>query len=216
MTNLLPSPYQTNCFDYTTIGCKSRSDCIDKCNIEGRLKECNSLPLWTNVDGRNGKDRYLFGICNSDFNYSICENKYKSPDCTNEYYKFKLISDQKLSQSYEGEALANHLMGLNQTVVKDIDLLVHVNILFGDQFDTVYNHTPQQYPVEFICFIGGIISLWTGLSVLSIYTHGTQFFGRQNQLNQQLDPLFMKKTKTVPIKEKQTNKTKKFDKRLSV
>ena len=213
MTNLLPSPYQTNCFDYATIGCKSRSDCIDKCNIEGRLKECNSLPLRTNVDRHNGKDRYLFGICNDDFNYSICENKYKSPDCINEYYKFKLVSDQKLSQSYEGRALANHLMGLNQTVAKDIDLLVHVNILFGDQFDTIYNHTPQQYPIEFICFIGGIISLWTGLSVKSIYTYGTQFFGRQNQ---QLDPLFIKRTKTAPIKEKQTNKIKKFDKRLSV
>ena len=196
MTNLLPKPYQTNCFDYTKIGCKSRSDCIDKCNIERALKKCDSLPLWTNVDRHNNKDKYLSKLCNAKLNYSLCENKHKSSDCMNEYYSFKQVYSQNLNQSYEGKAFANHLISQNQTIVKDINLLIHVNILFGDQFDTIYNHTPQQYIVEFVCFIGGIISLWTGFSVLSIYAYGRRFFLRQNQ---QFHSLFIKRTKTIQI-----------------
>ena len=96
----------------TKVGCKSRSDCIDKCNIEGALKEYNSLPLWTKMDIHNSKDGYLLGVHNDNFNYSICENKYKSPDCIMNYYEFKRVLDQELNQSYEGKAIANYLISL--------------------------------------------------------------------------------------------------------
>ena len=96
ITHLMPSPYQTNCFDYNTIGCKSRSDCIDKCNIQSSLKQCNCLPSKTNVDRHNNKDHYYNITCS--FNYTICEQKYKSPDCINEYYSSRTIFDFKIDE----------------------------------------------------------------------------------------------------------------------
>ena len=93
MTHLMPSPYQTNCLDYKKIGCKSRSEYIDKCLIELSLKECNSLYLMTNVDARNDKDIYNCSVCYVRINYKVCQDKYKSSDCINEYYSFKPFTD---------------------------------------------------------------------------------------------------------------------------
>ena len=50
--------------------------------------------------------------------------------------------------------------------------------MFGDEPDTIYTHSPQQYPIEFICFIGGVISLWIGFSVISIYAYGKQVLSK--------------------------------------
>ena len=54
-----------------------------------------------------------------------------------------------------------------------------VFIEFNNEPDTIYTHSPQQHPVEFICLIGGIISLWTGFSIFSIYAYGKNFFNRR-------------------------------------
>ena len=91
----MPSPYKTNCFEYNKIGCKSRRDCVDRCNIEWALIHCNnSLPEYTISDKHNDKDK--FGEPCNDNNKEFCENKYKSPDCFNEYYKIKLISEKSI------------------------------------------------------------------------------------------------------------------------
>ena len=219
VNSLLPSPYQTNCFDYTIIGCKARADCVNKCNIERALKQCQSLPHWTNVDGYNNKDKYNnnnpnMSLCvASNFNYSICENKYKSPDCINEFFSMKVIFDAPINQSYEGKMHSSHLKSVNPHI--DINLIIHLKISVSDDLDTIYSHSPQQYIIEFICFVGGIISLWTGFSVLSLYAFGKRFFvGQNNQINS----MFTRRTKTVPIKKK-TNEfrligLKKFGKRM--
>ena len=206
--SLLPSPYQTNCFDYTKIGCKARADCINKCNIERALKQCKSLPHWTNVDGHNDKDKYNNNNINMsncvvfNFNYSICEHKYKSSDCINEFFSMKLIFDAPISESYNGKKYASHLKMVNPHI--DINLLTHLKISVSDDLDTIYSHSPQQYIIEFICFVGGVISLWTGFSVLSLYTLGKRFFvGQNNQINSMFT-----RTKSVPIKKKQTNQFK--------
>ena len=49
--------------------------------------------------------------------------------------------------------------------------------------DTIYHHSAQQPPVEFICFIGGVIKLWTGFSVYSIYAYGKQVFSKKQNKN---------------------------------
>ena len=50
---------------------------------------------------------------------------------------------------------------LNKNAKADINLVSIVYINFNDDPDTIYTHLPQQYPIEFICFIGGIVLLWT-------------------------------------------------------
>lgn len=41
----MPSPYKTNCFDYTKIGCKSRKYCVDRCNVEWAKEHCDGKTL---------------------------------------------------------------------------------------------------------------------------------------------------------------------------
>ena len=61
VSHLLPAPYVTNCFDYTKIGFRSRSDCIDKLlNLQKlvSLEKCKYLPMYVNMDKSNDRDKY--------------------------------------------------------------------------------------------------------------------------------------------------------------
>ena len=185
MTYLLPSPYQTNCLDYTKIGCKSRSNCIDKCNIKWALKHCNSLPISTNVDIYNNKDTFSSNECNLP---QDCKEKNNLLDCINEYYEIKPILMSGFKERFGKKFVNTILPKLNSSTFKldknDINLITSIQIIFGDEHDTIYAHSPQQKLVEIISFVGGIISLWTGFSVLSIYAYGKRIFIR-NQIEKQ-------------------------------
>ena len=197
----MPSPYQTNCFDYNKIGCKSRSECVDKCLIEMSLKECNSLNSFTNVDRHNDKDIYNESECIRHLNTKVCEDKYESSDCLNEYFSFKPFTDLTLNESLYFKMMMDNYVEkrFNQTLQQlNINAFTVITLLFGGEPDTIYRHSPQQPPIEFICFIGGVISLWTGFSVLSLYAYGKRFFVRQTKNS---DELFVK----LPIKNRINN-----------
>lgn len=98
-------------------------------------------------------------------NTLFCEEKYKSSDCFNEYYNMKMITDQAYYNKHQ------------------IRLFVHVS----GQPDTIITHSPQFYPIELMCFIGGLISMWTGFSVFALWNYGEQLLGK-------------KQTQTHPIK----------------
>ena len=180
----MQSPYKTKCFDYNKIGCKSRRDCVDRCNVEWAFKHCNgSLPSGTIIDRHNDKD--VFKECN-DNNKEFCEQKHKSPDCINEYYTVKLEFQTKIKELVSDEKIDEFLKLLNEalksnikTTKANINLMSGIDIYFNNEPDTIYAHSPQQYPIEFICLIGGVISLWTGFSVFSIYAYGKHVFNRK-------------------------------------
>ena len=185
----MPSPYKTNCVNYNKIGCKSRRDCVDQCNVEWALKHCNgSLPSETIVDRHNDKDIFKYG-CN-DNHKEYCEQKYKSPDCINEYYTIKLVAEKKFKDFVSDVLIEAFLEIFNETFKSenknakaDINLVSQINIEFNNEPDIIYTHSPQQYPIEFICLIGGVISLWTGFSVISLFAFGKKFFNRkQNEI----------------------------------
>ena len=200
----MPSPYKTKCFDYNKIGCKSRIDCVDRCNVEWTLKHCNgSLPMGnTFVDRHNDKDIFKEEC---DDNYKeYCNQKYKHPDCFNEYYEIKIISEKKIKdwaiEKKSNKVIDEYLKQFNITNFKarnknaraDISLVSQIILQFNTEPDTIYTHSPQQYPIEFICFIGGVISLWTGFSVLSIYAFGKRFLGRkQNKIEPNTTPVYV-------------------------
>lgn len=75
--------------------------------------------------------------------------------------------------------MVDHYTHQNRTI--DLTKLSVVDIRLNGQPDTIYRHSPQQHPIEFICFIGVIISLWTGFSVISLYAYGKGFFMRKNK-----------------------------------
>ena len=79
-TYLMPSPYKTNCFKYNEIGCKSRRDCIDKCNIKSSLEYCNTLPP-TAILYKHDDNNKISITCHKTYE---CQAKYKLPDCVDD------------------------------------------------------------------------------------------------------------------------------------
>ena len=174
MTKLLSSPYQTNCYDYNKLGCKSRNDCINKCNIELSLKLCNSLPQFTNVDRHNDKDIYNITNCTMKFDYSICEDEFRSPDCVNEYYFIKPIIPERIYGAFPIETFLK-MNGTKRGMKNDYSLFTNIQISFSDEPDTIYRYSPEQYTIEFVTFLCGVISLWTGFSIISMYAYLKRF-----------------------------------------
>ena len=187
----MPSPYKTNCFDYNKIGCTSRQDCIEKCWVEWALIYCNnSLPDKGFIDKNNDKDKFTSDSldCNP---FKFCKEKYKSRDCFNEYYSFQVLSENKIPNDriYEISKYFNEstFKSNNPNTKFDINSISTILIRSSNDPETIYTHSPQQYPIEFICFIGGVISLWTGFSVHSIYAYGKRFLRRNQNKVEELD-----------------------------
>ena len=175
----MPSPYKTNCFNFNKIGCTSRQDCLDKCYVEWALINCNnSLPSDAFIDKNNDKDKFTSESLNC-YPFKFCIEKYKSRDCFNEYYLFQVPreneiptdEEDKLLQYFNGTFKSN-----NPNAKSGIHSISTIIISSSNDPETIYIHSPKQYPIEFICFIGGVISMWTGLSVNSIYDYGKRFF----------------------------------------
>ena len=185
----MPSPYKTNCFDYNKIGCTSRQDCLDKCYVEWALIHCNnSLPSDAFIDKNNDKDKFTSESLNCNPS-KFCIEKYKSRDCFNEYYSFQILSENEIPIDNYLELLQyfNEITfkSNNPNAKSDIHSISTIIIRSSNDPDTIYAHSQKQYPIEFICFIGGVISMWTGLSVNSIYAYGKWLFRRiQNRVEE--------------------------------
>ena len=119
----MPSPYKTNCFDYNKIGCKSRRDCVDKCNIKWSLEHCNSLPENTILDKHDDKNNISF-TCNKSYE---CQANYKLPDCVDEYYTIKPFQIKKLELSKFEILFIKRFNQINLTT-KDNDSITVVEI----------------------------------------------------------------------------------------
>ena len=147
------------------------------------------MPRGTIIKRLNDKD-ISKGKCNDNIK-GYCEQKHKSPDCINEYYKIKLVVEKKIKEAFNIKSIIEYEKDLNTTFLKlnkntkaDVNLVSFVRVQFNNKPDTIYIHSQQQYPVEFICLIGGVILLWTGFSVSSIYAYGKKFVGKQNKIEQ--------------------------------
>ena len=187
----MPSPYKTNCFDYNKIGCKSRRDCIDKCHIEYTMKHCNSLPPNTILDKKDDKNNISYEC----YQPNACD-KYNSPDCIDEYYTIKPLQETNLRNYHSTSNMVNFDQYITQytrynnfnLTKNNIESISYVDIQCYTP-DTIYSHSPQQYPVEFICFIGGVISMWTGFSIISIYAYGKHVFNRKQNEKEHKEPV---------------------------
>ena len=184
----MPAPYKTNCFDYNKIGCTSRQDCLDKCYVEWALIHCNnSLPSDAFIDKNNDKDKFTSESLNCNPS-KFCIEKYKSRDCFNEYYLFQILSENEIPTNKYLELLQyfneTTFKSNNPNAKSDIHLISTIIISSSNDPETIYAHSQKKFPIEFICFIGGVISLWTGFSVISMYAYGKQFFRRNQNQNE--------------------------------
>ena len=110
------------------------------------------------------------------------EDIYKSNDCFNQHYSSEtLVNDvldfDKLNFSKQNYPQYNS------------DLVTLIQVVFHDYPDTIYSHSPQQHFVEFACYTGGIIAMWTGVSIIKWYGYGVRFFSQSNQQNHQSNQL---------------------------
>ena len=149
----LTKPYETNCFDFNTIGFNSRRSCLENCRLNHLQKHYNKQPggflsykpsnrllasLQHNVERDQFKDK-VAKICRE-----VCPSNI---DCYREYFT---IGKQEYNISYER-------INVHHFVV-DIPELPELSV----------RHSPKVYFEEFVSFIGSLISLWFGFSIIML------------------------------------------------
>ena len=148
----MAKPYETNCMDYRDVGFDSRNDCINKCRIRAFQDQWpNKWPGYYLTDNTSSQlkidDSYeMFGT-NLTFDFlfgskcrPICEAR---TECYSEYYDLKF-----------------KIRGLN---FNDSNYLSVASPMVPD---LIYTQSPEIHVEEFLTFIGSVVSLWFGFSII--------------------------------------------------
>ena len=96
--------------------------------------------------------------------FIICNEKYKSPDCINEYYSFGTTQDTNFNDRFSQEYLQLLIKSINWSNIpniklreNDTNLVSFVNIVYNDEPETIYHHFQRGYlltvvGVQTLCF----------------------------------------------------------------
>jgi hypothetical protein len=144
----LPAPYETNCRNYSKFGYFSKRDCINQCLISLAKKRCNQWPgdvFASNSVNQSFLPNFLINKCLGEISEKYCNHKCQYNDCIEEILTVEELNnfDEKFAEKYV------------------------FYLWFPLSHDYRYEYKPTFTFVEFINYIGGIISLWFGLSFLS-------------------------------------------------
>ena len=148
---LLPSPYSTDCFDYShSKEYMSRKDCIRKCRINESVDKCGGVYVETdviegdiNVDFLNNENN-----CFQDLGLDkFCLKKCPRYDCFKQHI----------------EAIVLEMSNLTE-----LGLINKFKMVIPFEPRTVYEHKPSTEVIEFLCNWGSIVGLWFGFSILSM------------------------------------------------
>jgi hypothetical protein len=151
VTKLLPFPYSTDCSHYrnkekSVINYRSKEDCIVKHLEEKEFIECGCNKRWFygSSDGTNFSNICPKSIeCKFDSkNEMKLLEKICKKDCLNEYY-IKLFN--------------NHFINN-----KDYKALA---IYRDEKHEILFTYLPKMNFVEYLCSVGGLVSMWFGISV---------------------------------------------------
>jgi len=156
---LLPSPYQTQCRDYSEINFTSLSHCIIACkanyfvnNYEGwhpDIPYSGEYSSYLNVQYMEHKlkeDKELDKIASEQCRLACG----KQDDCYSEY--FNLIQMGHFERSADR---------------KEDEDLFGIYLYLPTGIITKYFHSPRLHLTEFICYFGSIFSLWFGFSMIT-------------------------------------------------
>lgn len=102
----------------------------------------------------------------SDYDWDFkedCRIKCK-PNCIQETYEFELreIDDNELSKKFKAHR--------NQSDSSHTDFS-YITVLAKNSDETHLQHSPKMKLTDFLCNIGGLFSLWLGMSVISIFDY---------------------------------------------
>jgi hypothetical protein len=156
ITKLLPFPHSTDCYDYRreaklVNGYNSREDCVLKLLERKELAKCGCNKKWSY---RAFNKRNFSHICPESVTSVKCDfdskiimkslEKICKNNCYDEYYL-----DEK---------------SLTQNMYKDYDIK-----LFGlwkdPKYDIIFTYLVKMNFVEYLCSVGGLVSMWFGISV---------------------------------------------------
>ncbi|KAI2805548.1 hypothetical protein BLOT_004546 [Blomia tropicalis] len=159
---LLPAPYETNCYDYRQDGYSCRDDCITKCKTE----------IYTQMDGWPGDVYALKNVTMrlsklwlnswsmvghleegvSAESLSKCSFKCgHRDDCESVQYDVRTV---RVKERDEGDSSGSHSYTIGILPPKNVQL--------------INKHVPKYEPIEFLIYIGGLISLYTGITAISL------------------------------------------------
>jgi hypothetical protein len=156
-SNLLPFPYETDCYDYkreekSLIRYKSREDCIVKHLERRELSECDCNKKWSYRDLRFGNisnkcPKTVRCHLNLKLETKLLDKICKK-NCLNHYF-FNIINSMKL------------VKGMKFKMTYFVPIKTKTN-------EIIFSHLPKMNLVEYFCSIGGLISMWFGISVYDL------------------------------------------------
>ncbi|OTF84054.1 hypothetical protein BLA29_004463, partial [Euroglyphus maynei] len=163
MTKLLPPPYATNCYDYRMDGYACRSDCMTECKTKTYVQRADGWPgdvyadnnvsyrfskTWTNSWSSSG--HLEEGLDASEL--ASCSYKCgQMDDCVTVQYDVRMA---RVRERDEDDKSQSHSFT--------------IGILPPKNFQIINEHVPKFANIEFLIYIGGLISLYLGISVVSI------------------------------------------------
>jgi len=151
----LPAPYTTNCFDYSSIGFESESQCAESCISNKTITMFNKIPFSSIITKRSSYR--MVSEIDLDSSVEIDKGVIEiQNNCTTNSKCQRVACDynQAITNVFEkpGEA------GLRLTIT----IIVPANPSYKIQT------MPQLTTVEFLTYVLSAVSTWTGMSVLSM------------------------------------------------
>jgi hypothetical protein len=147
--HLLPYPYETNCFDYRKNPkyYHSKEDCIVKYFERKEFDKCGCNTKWLYYDYRNITQVKICDNsdkCEFNFKYNqLLINKICSKNCYNRYF------------DYRSNPIINFSAGRAKTFTVTKKSVPDISL----------THLPKMNFVEYLCSIGGLFSMWFGISL---------------------------------------------------
>ena len=147
---LLEYPFETLCYNYTTIGFKEELECTESCITNKTWDRFKKLPF-TSAITVSSKNKVLSDIDLKDNN--------------NNRDFIKIQTDCARKKCFRPSCLDTQYFTVTDSFSRPLFRWKHVIPL---QTSFIISSRPQLTIVEFITYVLGTISTWTGLSVISM------------------------------------------------
>ena len=159
ITRSLQKPYETNCFNYETIGFNSNDDCIAKCRIRTWIKELkNKWPstyFTTNFTDDLMLDIYKASYINKSFDFYYKIDQDNALICENQLQIIYRLLRRVLW--YEiGTRLITMMNVCGYVFYHHMSLIKSSNTCLSYRLE------------EFVSFIGSLIGLYFGFSLIML------------------------------------------------
>ncbi|XP_054716973.1 degenerin mec-10-like, partial [Uloborus diversus] len=176
MVHVLPSPYQTDCKNYSglkevrTLSKQTQEGCMSECfaNMHVRFCDCTVHRLSLIYDIRTCWDPKE-DQCLKEYDQQIKELCY--PECR--------MPCRKITYSYisvdsfilqQGACYSEDLF--NRTLSEENRKnFICLKVFYASADSEVYSHKPKYNGIQVFSIIGGYIGLWLGISLLDVYSY---------------------------------------------